>query len=76
VQCSFFFPHPSTELSHQHSTIYKPAEIEISRKLARIIILLLLLFMGSMSAAEIQNLETYNELNFLATIYQNQKYQN
>ena len=49
-----------------------PAEIENSRKLAEIIISLLLLFMGSVSAAEIMYLETYNELNFLAT---NQKYQ-
>ena len=56
------------------STFYnlKPAKIENSRKLARIIILLLLLFMGSVLAAEILNLETYNKLNFLAT---NQKYQ-
>ena len=50
----------------------KPAKKENSRKLARIIILLLLFFMGSVSAAEILNLETYNELNLLAT---NQKYQ-
>ena len=50
----------------------KPAKIANSRKLARIIILLLLLFMGSVSAAEIMILELYHELNLLAS---NQKYQ-
>ena len=51
--------------------IYKPAEIANSGKLASYIISLLLLLLGSVSAAEISN-EAYHEIKFLAT---NQKYQ-
>ena len=58
---------------HEDRRIMDKLEDIKAENLQGLFFLLLFLLMGSVSAAEILNLETYNELNFLAT---NQKYQN